>query len=65
MDLRCPNKKHGVVLVPSSNEDAVVEIQCRSRWCGAVSGVIVLHRFSTASGVLLETKQYRSPPIGG
>jgi hypothetical protein len=65
VDLRCPNKKHGVVLVPSSNEDAVVEIQCRSRWCGAMPGVIVLHRFSVSTGDLVETRKYRSPPIGG
>lgn len=57
MDLRCPHKKHGVVLVPSTG---VVEIQCRSRWCGAGPGVVVLHQWNLATGDLVSTKQYRS-----
>jgi hypothetical protein len=57
MDLRCPHKLHGVVIGDASG---VVEIQCRSRWCGSQSGVVVLHRFDLSTGDLMETRQYRS-----
>jgi hypothetical protein len=54
IDLRCPSKKHGSVI----GKD-VVEVKCNSRFCGARRGVIVLHRFNTVSGDLLDTKRYK------
>ncbi len=61
MDLRCPSKKHGELLQPS-NDEGVVEVRCVSRWCGGRSGVIVLHRFSTHTGELMQTNKYQQPP---
>jgi hypothetical protein len=54
LDLRCPSKKHGSIV-----GNNVVEVKCGSRFCGAKRGVIVLHRFNTQSGELLDTKRYR------
>lgn len=56
MDLRCPAKKHGVVV-----RDGVVEIKCDSRFCGAEQGVTVLHRFDVTTGELVETVQFKDP----
>lgn len=58
MDLRCPSKKHGVVIEPGP---ALVEIACDSRFCGSAPGVTILHRFDTATGSLVETLQFKSP----
>lgn len=55
MDLRCEAKKHGEI------GDGVVEIKCSSRFCGAGPGVVVLHRFSTATGELMETRRFKDP----
>ena len=59
-DLRCESKKHGVLL-----GDDVIEIKCDSRFCGARSGVVVLHRFDKVTGELLETLRYRDHLTGG
>jgi hypothetical protein len=64
MELRCASKKHGELITPTSDE-GVVEVRCDSRWCGAVNGVIVLHRFSTADGRCMDTKKYQRAPKGG
>lgn len=56
MDLRCPAKKHGIVV-----REGVVEIKCDSRFCGAEQGVTVLHRFDVATGELVETVQFKDP----
>ena len=61
MDLRCEHKLHGRIIDPGA--DGVVEIKCNSRFCGSVAGTVVLHRFSTADGSLLETKRYRDPTM--
>jgi hypothetical protein len=63
MDLRCDNKLHGV-LITASTDEGVVEVKCQSRWCGAGRGVVVLHRFSTQSGKMMETRKYRQPEGG-
>lgn len=55
MDLRCPAKKHGEL------NDAVVEIKCSSRFCGAGPGVVVIHRFAVATGELVETHRFKDP----
>lgn len=55
-DLRCDSKKHGVVISAT-----MVEIKCDSRFCGARSGVTVLHRFSVETGKLVETLTFKNP----
>lgn len=57
MDLRCGNKKHGEI------ENGVLEIKCNSRFCGAESGVIVLHRWdiSTGNPRFIETLIFKEP----
>lgn len=55
MDLRCPAKKHGELV------DAVVEVKCSSRFCGAGPGVVVIHRFDVTTGELVETHQFKDP----
>jgi hypothetical protein len=57
MDLRCDGgKKHGVLI-----DSGVLEVKCISPHCGAVKGVVVLHRFDTMTGELLSTKRYKDP----
>lgn len=56
MDLRCENKKHGELI-----EDDLLEVKCNSRFCGAASGVIVLHYFNTHTGALVRTKTFTEP----
>lgn len=55
-ELRCESVLHGVLVSPG-----VVEFKCRSRFCGAKSGVVVLHRFDAMTGELLETKRFQEP----
>lgn len=64
MELRCPNKKHGVVLAPGSTRDsehAVIEVKCNSKFCGAGSGAVVIHRFDIATQKLIKTSTYKDP----
>jgi len=56
MELRCPSKLHGILL-----EGGVIEVKCDSRFCGHVSGVVVLHRFNAQTGELLETLNFKNP----
>lgn len=60
MDLRCPHKLLGVIVAPAAG--GIVELKCGSRFCGARSGVVVLHRFSTEDGRLINTKQFKDTP---
>lgn len=60
IELRCPHRKFGVVTTPADNEGRM-EVSCPSRWCGRRSGVTVLHVFSTRTGELIDTRQFRSP----
>lgn len=60
MDLRCPAKKHGVVI-----REGVVEIKCDSRFCRAEQGVTVLHRFDVTTGELVETVKFKDPARKG
>lgn len=59
MDIRCAHKLHGRIIEPG---EAVVEFKCSSRFCGAAEGIVILHRFSTTDGHLLETKMYKDTP---
>lgn len=49
-ELRCRTKLHGILTSP-----AVLEIKCNSRYCGAIPGRLVFHRFDIESGELIET----------
>jgi hypothetical protein len=53
--LRCSGTTHAHL------DGEVLEVKCDSRICGAERGVVVLHRFSTATGQLLETKKFSDP----
>lgn len=55
MDLRCDSKKFGELC------DGVLDVKCSSRFCGAGPGVVVIHRFDSLTGELLETKRFRDP----
>ena len=54
-DLRCASKLHGTL------DDGVIEIKCNSRFCGAGSEVVVLHKFNAVTGELIETARFKSP----
>lgn len=56
MDLRCEFIKHAELISPG-----VVEFKCRSKFCGAGPGIVVLHRFDAITGELLSTNTYRDP----
>lgn len=56
MDLRCGSKiLHGVI------SDDVIEVSCRSTWCGKRPGVVVIHRFNKHTGELIETVKFKNP----
>lgn len=55
MDLRCGAKLHGTL------DDGIIEVKCNSRFCGAETGVVVLHRFDAITGELVETRQFNDP----
>jgi hypothetical protein len=64
MELRCSNKLHGIVVEPGStraSEHAVIEVKCDSKFCGAGSGAVVLHRFDIATQKLIGTSKYKDP----
>lgn len=56
MDLRCENVKHAELTEPG-----IIEVKCRSRFCGAGNGVVVIHQFDTITGELLITKRFKEP----
>lgn len=55
-ELRCDNG----ILFGILDED-VVEVRCKSNFCGHQAGVIVLHRFSTKTGELVSTNRFKDP----
>ena len=55
-ELRCPSKKHGVIV-----DESLLEIKCDSRFCGAGQGKVVLHLFNVETGELVKTVQYKNP----
>jgi hypothetical protein len=57
MELRCRHKLHGVV------NDGLLEFKCGSSFCGAGSGVVVIHQFDPITGQLVNTKRYKDTPI--
>ena len=60
MDIRCPHRKFGEVIVPSI-DPGQIEVSCPSRWCGRVPGVVVLHTFNTSTGQLVGTRSFKDP----
>ena len=56
MKFRCPSRIHGIVV-----EKGRMEVKCGSKRCGAGSGIVVLHYFSTTTGELLETRKFADP----
>lgn len=54
-EFRCPSKLHGAM-----DDEGFFEVKCRSRFCGAKPGVVVLHRFKV-SGELIETVRFKDP----
>ncbi len=42
-------------------DQGILEVRCKSKWCGAKSGVIVLHRISLETGEVVKTLQFRDP----
>lgn len=56
MELRCHAQiLHGILV------DGLLEVKCKSRRCGHENGVIVLHRFDTITGELVETLHFKDP----
>lgn len=55
-DLRCQNW-----IMFGSVKDGILEVKCKSRYCGAQDGAVVLHRFDTSSGELIGTSIYKNP----
>lgn len=53
-ELRCDAKKHGEL-----DHEGHLEVKCSSRFCGAASGVVVIHRFDLETGDLVETNRYK------
>jgi hypothetical protein len=62
MELRCDgNILHAIVVGEGSG---IVEVRCRSKFCGRTAGVVVLHRFDLSTGEAT-TRQYQEPPQPG
>lgn len=56
MELRCPgNKLHGMIA------GDIIEVKCDSKFCGAKSGVVVLHKFNNSTGELVGTNRFKDP----
>lgn len=61
MELRCDNGiLHGIMVTEGYG---IIEVPCRSRWCGKVAGVVVLHRFNINTGELVETLRFSEPKV--
>lgn len=61
VELRCDKRLHAIL-----TDDGVLEVSCRSAFCGHVDGAIVIHRFDMRSdppGKFLDTKQYKDPAM--
>jgi hypothetical protein len=57
MDFRCPSALHGRI-----TDKGLVEVSCKSRWCGKEAGNVILHRFQPETGELVETLEFKAPP---
>jgi hypothetical protein len=56
VELRCPSEiLHGVV------DDNIIEVRCRSNWCGHRAGTVVIHRFDLKTGECVSTLCFKDP----
>jgi hypothetical protein len=55
-DVRCEND-----ILFGYLGDGFLEVKCRSHRCGAGVGRVVIHRFHSITGVLLETRKFKDP----
>jgi hypothetical protein len=60
-ELRCDS---GIKFGELYAEDSVLEVKCRSKWCGAGPGVVVVHGFDIKTGKLVGTDLFRDPING-
>ena len=61
MELRCGSGiLHGIMV---SAGTGILEVPCRSRWCGKRAGVVVLHRFQLDTGELVGTLRFSEPSV--
>lgn len=59
-ELRCTSGRlHGII--EKADGSAFLEVSCRSKACGKLPGVIVLHRFDMRSGECVSTRRYKEP----
>lgn len=58
MDLRCDS---GVL--HGKTEPGFLEVSCKSRFCGKVGGVVVIHRFEVETGKLVGTFKFSNPTV--
>jgi hypothetical protein len=61
-ELRCKgNILHGLVV--EGEAKGVLEVRCRSKFCGKTSQTVVLHRFDLSDGNYI-TRKYKEPRKG-
>ena len=58
-EIRCPHKLFAVLI------GDMLEIKCRSSFCGASPGVVVIHQFDCHTGEYIETRTFREPQMKG
>jgi len=55
--LRCDGTLYGVI----SDDRKSIEVKCKRRKCGYMSGVIVLHTLSLETGQVISTRRFKEP----
>lgn len=53
--LRCPSKLHGII------DGDELEVVCKSQFCDADKGVVVLHTFNIKTKELVKTRKFKNP----
>lgn len=56
-ELRCDNKKHGELV------EGILEIKCSSRFCGAGTGVVIIHCWDVSTGERLADRKFADPVV--
>jgi hypothetical protein len=56
IELRCNNRLHGIL-----TDDGILEISCRSAFCGHRDGAVVIHRFDCTTGEWIDDGFYKDP----
>lgn len=54
IELRCENKLHATLA------DSLIEVRCRSKFCGHSAGQVVIHTFDM-DGNFVGTKKFKDP----